>query len=156
MGRWRGTWLLSKFREQRGGRFFQCMDDYTAQVSNDWKNLPARLPTLGSRDRYLAQPVMIVDGVPRTRFGYRGSLIEFFEDNHIELYDLKDDPGEKHDLSREEPELAQDMKATLPQRQDIEAKIPQPNADWGKEQWPNNQDGCTVPTGARGRTPAVP
>jgi len=54
-------------------------------------------------------------------------LIEFFEDNRIELYDLENDPGEKHDLSQEKPELAQDMRATLQQwRQDIEAKIPQP------------------------------
>jgi arylsulfatase A-like enzyme len=62
-------------------------------------------------------------------------LIEFFEDNRIELYDLEKDPGEKHDLSQEELELAQDMKATLWQwRQDVEAKIPQPNPDFGKEQ----------------------
>jgi arylsulfatase A-like enzyme len=62
-------------------------------------------------------------------------LIEFFEDNRIELYDLENDPGEKHDLSQEKPELAQEMKATLWQwRQDVEAKIPQPNPDWGKEQ----------------------
>ena len=62
-------------------------------------------------------------------------LIEFFEDDRIELYDLENDPGEKCDLSREKPELAQEMKATLQQwRQDVEAKIPQPNPDWGKEQ----------------------
>ena len=62
-------------------------------------------------------------------------LIEFFEDDRIELYDLENDPGEKHDLSQEEVELAQEMKATLQQwRQDVEAKIPQPNPDWGKEQ----------------------
>jgi arylsulfatase A-like enzyme len=62
-------------------------------------------------------------------------LIEFFEDNRIELYDIEKDPGEKHDLSQEELELAQDMKATLWQwRQDVEAKIPQPNPDFGKEQ----------------------
>ena len=58
-------------------------------------------------------------------------LIEFFEDNRIELYDLENDPGEKCDLSREKPELAQDMKASLQQwRQDVEARIPQPNPDW--------------------------
>ena len=59
-------------------------------------------------------------------------LIEFFEDNRIELYDLENDPSEKHDLSQEQPELVQDMKATLLQwRQQVEAKIPQPNPDWG-------------------------
>jgi arylsulfatase A-like enzyme len=61
-------------------------------------------------------------------------LIEFFEDNRIELYDLEKDPGEKHDLSQKELERAQEMKATLWQwRQDVEAKIPQPNPDFGKE-----------------------
>ncbi|MCK4515893.1 MAG: sulfatase, partial [Spirochaetaceae bacterium] len=58
-------------------------------------------------------------------------LIEFFEDNRIELYDLETDPGEKNDLSREQPELAQDMRATLLQwREQVSAKIPQPNPDW--------------------------
>jgi len=62
-------------------------------------------------------------------------LIECFEDNRIELYDLENDPGEKRDLSREKPELAQEMKATLQQWwQDVEAKIPQPNPDWEEEQ----------------------
>jgi hypothetical protein len=32
-------------REARG-RFFQCLDDYAAQVSKDWRNLPAQLPPL--------------------------------------------------------------------------------------------------------------
>jgi len=58
-------------------------------------------------------------------------LIEFFEDNRIELYDLEADPGERHDLSREEPDLAQHMKTTLLHwRQQVEAKIPRPNPDW--------------------------
>jgi len=58
-------------------------------------------------------------------------LIEFFEDNRIELYDLENDPGEKHDLSLELTECAREMKATLLQwRQQVEAKSPQPNPDW--------------------------
>ncbi len=61
-------------------------------------------------------------------------LIEFFEDNRVELFNLETDPGEKHDLSQEEPELAQDMKATLLQwQQQVEAKIPRPNPDWTDE-----------------------
>ena len=61
-------------------------------------------------------------------------LIEFFEDNRIELYNLETDPGEKHNLSQEQPELAQDMKATLLQwRKHVEAKIPWPNPDWRDE-----------------------
>ena len=26
-------------------------------------------------------------------------LIEFFDDSHVELYNLRDDPGEQHDLA---------------------------------------------------------
>jgi arylsulfatase A-like enzyme len=58
-------------------------------------------------------------------------LIEFFEDGRTELYDLAADPGEKRDLSAEQPERAREMLATLQQWQrSVEAKIPQPNPDW--------------------------
>ena len=58
-------------------------------------------------------------------------LIEFFEDGRLELYDLVQDPGEQHDLSLEKPQLAREMRTTLLQwRQQVEAKIPQPNPDW--------------------------
>jgi len=61
-------------------------------------------------------------------------LIELFEDNRVELYNLETDPGEKHDLSQEQPERAQEMLATLQQwQQSVEAKIPQPNPDWVEE-----------------------
>jgi arylsulfatase A-like enzyme len=78
-------------------------------------------------------------------------LIEFFEDNRIELYDLEDDPGEKCDLSRVKPELARDMKATLQQwRQDVDAKIPRPNPDWGTESsaYAVLMDNCSATTSA--------
>jgi arylsulfatase A-like enzyme len=58
-------------------------------------------------------------------------LIEFFEDGHVELYNLREDPGEKHDLSEEEPELADELWGTLAKwRQEVEAKMPQPNPDF--------------------------
>ena len=58
-------------------------------------------------------------------------LIEFFEDNRIELYNLREDPGEKHNLAQEKQELAMEMKAMLSDWQKkVEAKIPRPNPDW--------------------------
>lgn len=58
-------------------------------------------------------------------------LIEFFEDNRLELYNLKDDPGEQNDLARAMPQLVRTMKERLSAwQQQVEAKFPQPNPDW--------------------------
>lgn len=43
----------------------------------------------------------------------RHKLLEWFEDGHVELYDLADDPGEERDLALEEPELASALLAEL-------------------------------------------
>lgn len=40
-------------------------------------------------------------------------LIEFFDDNRVELYNLKNDLGEQHDLSKEMPEKAKDLRRKL-------------------------------------------
>ena len=40
-------------------------------------------------------------------------LIEYFENNTVQLFNLRTDPGEKHDLAREEPETAARLKAML-------------------------------------------
>lgn len=58
-------------------------------------------------------------------------LIEFFEDNRIELYNLRDDIGESRDLANADPQRAQDMHQRLVEwRSGINALIPQPNPDW--------------------------
>jgi arylsulfatase A-like enzyme len=58
-------------------------------------------------------------------------LILFFEDEHVELYDLRRDPGEKQDLSKTQPALAAQMKSTLVEWQRrVMARIPEPNPDW--------------------------
>ncbi len=58
-------------------------------------------------------------------------LIEFFEDGRLELYNLRHDAGEENNLVDEEPEKAQEMQRMLSQwRQDVEAKIPEPNPDY--------------------------
>jgi len=58
-------------------------------------------------------------------------MIHFFEDDRIELYNLKTDINESHDLSKEMPDLAAKLSASLEDwRISIEAKIPQPNLNW--------------------------
>ncbi|HUT34355.1 MAG TPA: sulfatase, partial [Planctomycetota bacterium] len=52
-------------------------------------------------------------------------LIEFFEDNHVELYDLKDDLGESKDLAAAQPDKAKELLADLKAWQkSVNAPIP--------------------------------
>jgi len=58
-------------------------------------------------------------------------LIEFYEDNHIELYNLKDDLGEQHDLAATMPQKAAELRQMLHAwRADVGAAMPSlnPNA----------------------------
>lgn len=58
-------------------------------------------------------------------------LIEFFEDGRVELYDLREDPGETRDLSPALPDLSRRLRQRLSAwRERIEAKIPEPNPDY--------------------------
>ncbi|MGM0666011.1 MAG: sulfatase [Bacteroidota bacterium] len=55
-------------------------------------------------------------------------LIEFFEDNRIELYNLKNDIKETTDLAKAKPEKAEELKQLLHQwRKDVGAQMPYPN-----------------------------
>ena len=55
-------------------------------------------------------------------------LIEFFEDGHVELYNLRQDVSEQHDLAAAEPDLARRLAAMLHDwLRQVEAKIPPPN-----------------------------
>ena len=58
-------------------------------------------------------------------------LIEFFEGERFELYDLAEDPGEHRDLAREDPERVQRMRRRLTDwMEDVQAKRPTPNPDY--------------------------
>lgn|GEM_PF-1797027 len=46
------------------------------------------------------------------------SLIEYFENGTLELFDLKNDLGEQHDISKEKPETTQKMLKMLKILQD--------------------------------------
>ena len=62
------------------------------------------------------------------------NLIEFFEDWHVELYNLKEDIEEQEDLSSKEPEIAKRLFDKLKAWRDgVEAKIPEKNPEYGKE-----------------------
>ena len=54
-------------------------------------------------------------------------LVEFFEDGRQELYNLKDDLGEKHNLAAANPDKAAELHRKLVQwRQELKAPMPQP------------------------------
>lgn len=60
-------------------------------------------------------------------------LIEFFEDDHVELYNLKDDLSETTDLATEDPELAERLHEKLKAwRIEVDAKLPIVNPNYGK------------------------
>ena len=57
-------------------------------------------------------------------------LIEFFEDGHLELYNLNDDPGEEFDLSEKLPGKALELKKVLNSwREDVDAQLPSDNPE---------------------------
>ncbi len=65
-------------------------------------------------------------------------LIEFFEDNHIELYNLKDDIGEKHDLAAKMPGKTAELRKLLHNwRQSVDAQMPTLNPDYKSGALPN-------------------
>jgi arylsulfatase A-like enzyme len=52
-------------------------------------------------------------------------LIEFFEDGHVELYNLKDDISEKNDLAKTKPEKAKELHRMLIEwRKSLNAPVP--------------------------------
>jgi arylsulfatase A-like enzyme len=58
-------------------------------------------------------------------------LIHFFEDDHLELYNLREDIGEEHNLTRHNPQLTAELAGMLADWRDrVEAKIPQSNPEW--------------------------
>ena len=57
-------------------------------------------------------------------------LLEYFEDGHLDLSNLKADPGEQHDLAEQMPDRAESLRAQLAAwRESVGAKLPTPNPD---------------------------
>ncbi len=60
----------------------------------------------------------------------RFKLIQFFEDDHVELYDTEGDIGEDHDISAAHPDLVEELLGELEAwRKRIHAKLPMVNPD---------------------------
>jgi hypothetical protein len=58
-------------------------------------------------------------------------LIEFFEDAHVELYNLKDDLSEETDLATKIPAKANELRTRLLDwRKAVDANMPRPNPDY--------------------------
>lgn len=58
-------------------------------------------------------------------------LIEFFEDNRVELYHLRDDIGEANDLAATQPRKAEALRQQLHAwRKSVGAQLPTPNPDF--------------------------
>ena len=61
-------------------------------------------------------------------------LIEWFEDDRVELYNLHDDLGETKNLAAEMPEKADELRTALHAwRQAVDARMPTPNPEWASE-----------------------
>jgi len=58
-------------------------------------------------------------------------LIEFYEDQHVELYNLSDDLGETHDLAGQMPDKAAELRGRLAAwRTAVGAQMPTPNPNY--------------------------
>jgi arylsulfatase A-like enzyme len=58
-------------------------------------------------------------------------LIEFFEDNKIELYNLKEDIGETKNLAENHSKKAEELQKVLHKwRKSVNAQVPKPNPDY--------------------------
>ena len=58
-------------------------------------------------------------------------LIEWYEDGKVELYDVKRDIGEQHDLANERPEQVARLRNQLARwRKSVGAQMPSPNPDY--------------------------
>ena len=55
-------------------------------------------------------------------------LLEYFEDNHVELFNLRDDPSEQRDLAKDLPGRAAELRTRLHAwRESVGAALPKPN-----------------------------
>ena len=58
-------------------------------------------------------------------------LIEWYEDHRVELYDLRNDIAEKHNLATDKLETAAALTARLHGwRTDVKAQMPEPNTSY--------------------------
>lgn len=58
-------------------------------------------------------------------------LIEYYENNKVQLFNLKEDPGEQHDLAASNPAKVNELRTMLHEwRKKVDAEMPVPNPDY--------------------------
>jgi arylsulfatase A len=61
----------------------------------------------------------------------RWKLLEYLEDQRVELFDLAADPSEQNDLAAQEPERARELRQRLHAwRESVGAAMPKPNPEF--------------------------
>lgn len=74
-------------------------------------------------------------------------LIEFYEDGRLELFNLKDDIGERRNLAKAEPKIAAELHAMLKRwRASVSAAMPEPNPNYNPAQADQHLTGAEPPT----------
>ena len=64
-------------------------------------------------------------------------LVEYLEDHRVELFNLRDDPGERTDLAAKMPEKAAELQTRLRTwRVSVDAAMPKPNPDFARSTRP--------------------
>jgi len=72
-------------------------------------------------------------------------LIEFYEDNRVELYNLKEDIGEKNKLADKMPDKAAELHRMLKDwRKKVDAQMPTPNPDIATEPAVHRSQSCKI------------
>lgn len=74
-------------------------------------------------------------------------LIEFYEDNRTELYNLKDSPGERSNLVVKEAKKAEQLRKLLVEwRKSVSASMPKPNPNYDPARYSEELTGYEPPT----------
>jgi len=83
----------------------------------------------------LALSAVLSDNVAgERRASGRLETAPYFEDDHVELYDLANEAGEENDLAERMPDKAAELRGLLEAwLKDTDAQLPQPNPDFGKK-----------------------
>jgi arylsulfatase A-like enzyme len=69
-------------------------------------------------------------------------LIEYYENNTAQLFNLKDDPAEQNDLALAEPKKVEELRTMFHAwRKDVKAEMPVPNPKFDPNQkWPTGEE----------------
>lgn len=63
-------------------------------------------------------------------------LLHYFDDDHLELYNLEEDLGEQQDLAEKNQEKTQELHQMLRKwRKDVGAQLPKPNPNYVSDRW---------------------